>query len=53
MSSEQTWNLPVAAFDDLLLTMFRRYAELLKKRFRDDFQEVIYYICFPRTECNS
>ena len=27
-------------FDDFLLTLFGKYAELLKKRFSDDFQEV-------------
>lgn len=36
----QTWNLPVGYFEDFLLTLFEKYAELLKKRFRDDFQEV-------------
>ena len=38
--SRQTWNFPVGVFDDFLLVLFERYAELLKKRFSDDFQEV-------------
>lgn len=36
----QTWEFSVGTFDELLLTLFKRYAELLKKRFSDDFQEV-------------
>lgn len=36
----QTWGFPVNSFDTLLLTLFEKYAELLKKRFSDDFQEV-------------
>jgi hypothetical protein len=36
----QTWDFSVGKFDELLLTLFKRYAELLKKRFSDDFQEV-------------
>jgi hypothetical protein len=30
----------VGVFDDFLLVLFEKYAELLKKRFSDDFQEV-------------
>jgi hypothetical protein len=30
----------VGVFDDFLLKLFEKYAELLKKRFSDDFQEV-------------
>lgn len=37
---EQTWNFPVRVFDDFLLRLFEKYAELLKRRFSDDFQEV-------------
>jgi hypothetical protein len=36
----QTWSFPVRVFDDFLLKLFEKYAELLKKRFSDDFQEV-------------
>lgn len=36
----QTWGFPVGVFDDFLLKLFEKYAELLKKRFSDDFQEV-------------
>ncbi|KAJ4337597.1 Rab GTPase-binding exocyst subunit S15 [Didymella glomerata] len=31
----------VAAMNDLLLTLFSKYAELLKKRFSDDFLEIV------------
>jgi hypothetical protein len=40
LTIEQTWNFSVSAFDKLLLTLFGKYADLLKKRFSDDFQEV-------------
>ncbi|KAK2811875.1 hypothetical protein FQN50_001913 [Emmonsiellopsis sp. PD_5] len=36
-----TWDFPVGVFDNFLLTLFGRYAELLKKRFSDDFQEIV------------
>jgi hypothetical protein len=36
----QSWGFTVGAFDRFLITLFERYAELLKKRFSDDFQEV-------------
>jgi hypothetical protein len=39
-SRPQTWEFAVGAFDSLLLTLFKNYAELLKRRFSDDFQEV-------------
>lgn len=29
--------------DSFLLTLFHKYAELLKRRFSDDFQEVCYH----------
>ena len=29
--------------DSFLLTLFYKYAELLKRRFSEDFQEVCYY----------
>ncbi|KAJ5822901.1 hypothetical protein N7447_005241 [Penicillium robsamsonii] len=41
MQTMNTWNFPVRVFDDFLLTLFGKYAELLKKRFSDDFQEVV------------
>jgi hypothetical protein len=41
MQAMDTWNLPVGYFEDFLLTLFEKYAELLKKRFRDDFQEIV------------
>ncbi|KAM0118612.1 Rab GTPase-binding exocyst subunit S15 [Aspergillus fumigatus] len=34
-------NAEIGKFDELLLTLFKRYAELLKKRFSDDFQEIV------------
>lgn len=37
---KQTWNFSVRVFDDFLLRLFEKYAELLKRRFSDDFQEV-------------
>ena len=36
----QGWGYSVQALDAFLLTLFKEYAELLKKRFGDDFQEV-------------
>jgi exocyst complex component 6 len=36
----QTWGFPVGPFDNFLLSLFEKYAELLKRRFSDDFQEV-------------
>ncbi|PWY64291.1 exocyst complex component Sec15 [Aspergillus heteromorphus CBS 117.55] len=41
MQTMNTWGFPVGVFDDFLLTLFRKYAELLKKRFSDDFQEIV------------
>lgn len=41
MQAMDTWNFPVGVFDNLLLTLFEKYAELLKKRFSDDFQEIV------------
>jgi exocyst complex component 6 len=37
----QKWGYAVGDFKDLLLTLFSKYAELLKKRFSDDFQEIV------------
>ncbi|KAA6408872.1 MAG: exocyst complex component Sec15 [Lasallia pustulata] len=36
-----SWNYPVALLDSFLLILFEKYAELLKRRFSDDFQEVV------------
>ncbi|KAL2007179.1 hypothetical protein VTN00DRAFT_8617 [Thermoascus crustaceus] len=41
MQAMDTWNFPVGVFDNFLLTLFEKYAELLKKRFSDDFQEIV------------
>ncbi|OKL56749.1 hypothetical protein UA08_07879 [Talaromyces atroroseus] len=41
MQAMDTWNFSVAVFDRLLLTLFGRYADLLKTRFSDDFQEIV------------
>lgn len=42
LTSEQSWGFTVAAFDKFLLTLFEKYADLLKKRFSDDFHEVCF-----------
>ncbi|MCJ1424364.1 hypothetical protein MMC29_002252 [Sticta canariensis] len=36
-----SWNYPVRALDSFLLVLFEKYAELLKRRFSDDFQEIV------------
>ncbi|KAG7007944.1 hypothetical protein G7Y79_00007g020690 [Physcia stellaris] len=36
-----SWDYRVGALDTFLLTLFEKYAELLKRRFSDDFQEVV------------
>ncbi|KAL8737936.1 MAG: hypothetical protein Q9181_001199 [Wetmoreana brouardii] len=35
------WGYPVVSLDNFLLTLFEKYAELLKRRFSDDFQEIV------------
>ncbi|KAI4168914.1 MAG: hypothetical protein LQ343_006036 [Gyalolechia ehrenbergii] len=35
------WHYSVKSFDAFLLTLFDKYAELLKRRFSDDFQEIV------------
>ncbi|CAG8959533.1 hypothetical protein HYFRA_00001434 [Hymenoscyphus fraxineus] len=35
------WQYNVTALDNFLLNLFEKYAELLKKRFSDDFQEIV------------
>lgn len=39
----QSWGYSVTTLDNFLLTLFEKYAELLKRRFSDDFQEVYDY----------
>ncbi|KAL4861114.1 hypothetical protein BDV12DRAFT_75444 [Aspergillus spectabilis] len=41
MQTMNTWDFAVGAFDNLFLMLFKKYAELLKKRFSDDFQEIV------------
>ncbi|KAE8145547.1 exocyst complex subunit Sec15-like-domain-containing protein [Aspergillus avenaceus] len=41
MQTMDSWGFSVGIFDGLLLTLFKQYAELLKKRFSDDFQEIV------------
>ena len=36
-----SWSYPVNSLDSLLLTLFDKYSSLLKKRFSDDFQEIV------------
>ncbi|PLB34506.1 Rab GTPase-binding exocyst subunit SEC15 [Aspergillus candidus] len=41
MQTMNAWDFQVPVFDNFLLVLFGRYAELLKKRFSDDFQEIV------------
>ncbi|KKZ60070.1 hypothetical protein EMCG_05163 [[Emmonsia] crescens] len=41
MQAMDTWGFPVGVFDSFLITLFGKYAELLKRRFSDDFQEIV------------
>ncbi|KAJ5231318.1 uncharacterized protein N7469_005906 [Penicillium citrinum] len=41
MQTMNTWNFSVRVFDEFLLRLFEKYAELLKRRFSDDFQEIV------------
>ncbi|PYH98927.1 exocyst complex component Sec15 [Aspergillus ellipticus CBS 707.79] len=41
MQTMNTWGFSVGVFDNFLLILFKKYAELLKKRFSDDFQEIV------------
>ncbi|KAL9031919.1 MAG: hypothetical protein Q9196_000115 [Gyalolechia fulgens] len=36
-----SWHYSVRPLDTFLLTLFEKYAELLKRRFSDDFQEIV------------
>ena len=37
----ESWGYAVGNLDDFVLTLFKKYAELLKRRFSDDFQEIV------------
>ncbi|MCJ1248322.1 hypothetical protein MMC30_005539 [Trapelia coarctata] len=37
----ESWGYVVGALDGFLLTLFEKYAELLKRRFSEDFQEIV------------
>ncbi|KAI9697901.1 MAG: hypothetical protein M1836_004253 [Candelina mexicana] len=37
----ESWDYPTSALRSFLLTLFDKYAELLKRRFSDDFQEIV------------
>ncbi|QSS50303.1 exocyst complex component Sec15 [Histoplasma capsulatum var. duboisii H88] len=41
MQAMDTWGFPVGVFDNFLINLFEKYAELLKRRFSDDFQEIV------------
>ncbi|KAI1906614.1 Rab GTPase-binding exocyst subunit S15 [Ophidiomyces ophidiicola] len=41
MQTMDTWGFPVDAFDRFLLLLFENYSDLLKRRFSDDFQEIV------------
>lgn len=40
LTRQQSWGYAVDSLDKLLLTIFDKYAQLLKQRFSEDFQEV-------------
>lgn len=40
LDPRQGWGYSVSMLDNFLLTLFDKYAELLKRRFSEDFQEV-------------
>lgn len=37
----ESWGYSVSSLDKLLLTLFDKYAQLLKQRFSEDFQEIV------------
>ncbi|KAL3469387.1 exocyst complex subunit Sec15-like-domain-containing protein [Aspergillus californicus] len=41
MQAMNTWDFAVGIFDNLFLILFKKYADLLKRRFSDDFQEIV------------
>ena len=40
LTCTQGWGYSISTLDTFLLTLFDKYAELLKRRFSEDFQEV-------------
>ena len=40
MTVVQGWGYSVSRLDEFLVDLFDKYAELLKRRFSEDFQEV-------------
>lgn len=40
LTAMEGWGYSVSVMDNFLLVLFEKYAELLKRRFSDDFQEV-------------
>jgi hypothetical protein len=36
-----SWNYSISSLNSLVLTIFAKYAQLLKKRFSEDFQEIV------------
>lgn len=49
----QGWGYTVAMLDNFLLKLFDKYAELLKRRFSVDFQEVGRLPYFQATACSQ
>jgi len=43
----QSWGYSISMMNSLQLTLFHKYAELLKRRFSEDFQEVTTLLCAP------
>ncbi|KAJ4302766.1 Rab GTPase-binding exocyst subunit S15 [Kalmusia sp. IMI 367209] len=41
MLTMEKWGYSVSSMNDLLLTLFSKYSELLKQRFSDDFTEIV------------
>jgi exocyst complex component 6 len=37
----ESWNYQIRTLDAFLVTLFEKYAELLKRRFSEDFQEIV------------
>lgn len=51
-----SWNYPIGNLDGLLLTLFEKYSSLLKKRFSDDFSEIVItddYMPMPITNADE
>ncbi|KAK3950659.1 exocyst complex subunit Sec15-like-domain-containing protein [Pseudoneurospora amorphoporcata] len=41
IQTTESWNYSVSMLNNFQLTLFYKYAELLKRRFSDDFQEIV------------